>query len=210
MKKDCIQFNPCNLFRFIRLAEESSRPAFESIESIVHAFGSVSMMLESTYHAVHRWVFSSNMWSWSVSFSLVCMRENGPLVWKYRYNWLNTSQYRMVIRYESSSFVKQIYWTRVKKYFQNGKLSYESKGIMVFPLEMLPIACEATTKWLVGCLPSPPLTVSLFLYNLSEPCSLVIYFNILQDPLLLACLFMMTLLHSKNRMITLEPLGIVG
>ena len=28
-------------------------PAFQSIESIVHAFGSVSMMLESTFHAVH-------------------------------------------------------------------------------------------------------------------------------------------------------------
>ncbi|XP_071512841.1 peroxisomal membrane protein PEX13 [Panulirus ornatus] len=38
---------------FIHLAEESSRPAFQSIESIVHAFGSVSMMLESTYHAVY-------------------------------------------------------------------------------------------------------------------------------------------------------------
>jgi len=39
--------------RFIQLAEESSMPAFQSIESIVHAFGSVSMMLESTFHAVH-------------------------------------------------------------------------------------------------------------------------------------------------------------
>lgn len=39
--------------RFIQLAEESSLPAFQSIESIVHAFGSVSMMLESTFHAVH-------------------------------------------------------------------------------------------------------------------------------------------------------------
>ena len=38
---------------FLRLAEESSRPAFQSIESIVHAFGSVAMMLESTYFAVH-------------------------------------------------------------------------------------------------------------------------------------------------------------
>lgn len=38
---------------FIQAAEESSRQAFQSIESIVHAFGSVSMMLESTYHAVH-------------------------------------------------------------------------------------------------------------------------------------------------------------
>ena len=38
---------------FIRIAEESSRQAFQSIESIVHAFGSVSMMLESTYFAVH-------------------------------------------------------------------------------------------------------------------------------------------------------------
>lgn len=38
---------------FIRLAEESSRQAFQSIESIVQAFGSVSMMLESTYFAVH-------------------------------------------------------------------------------------------------------------------------------------------------------------
>ena len=39
--------------RFIQMAEESSMPAFQSIESIVHAFGSVSMMLESTFHAVH-------------------------------------------------------------------------------------------------------------------------------------------------------------
>lgn len=38
---------------FIHMAEESSRPAFQSIESFVHAVGSVSMMLESTYHAVH-------------------------------------------------------------------------------------------------------------------------------------------------------------
>ncbi|XP_022250308.1 peroxisomal membrane protein PEX13-like [Limulus polyphemus] len=38
---------------FIRLAEESSRQAFQSIESIVQAFSSVSMMLESTYHAVY-------------------------------------------------------------------------------------------------------------------------------------------------------------
>ena len=38
---------------FVRIAEESSRQAFQSIESIVQAFGSVSMMLESTYYAVH-------------------------------------------------------------------------------------------------------------------------------------------------------------
>ena len=35
--------------RFIQLAEESYLPAFQSIENIVHAFGSVSMMLESTF-----------------------------------------------------------------------------------------------------------------------------------------------------------------
>jgi peroxin-13 len=38
---------------FVRVAEDSSRQAFQSIESIVQAFGSVSMMLESTYYAVH-------------------------------------------------------------------------------------------------------------------------------------------------------------
>ncbi|XP_068208883.1 uncharacterized protein [Palaemon carinicauda] len=38
---------------FIQVAEDSSRQAFQSIESIVHAFGTVSMMLESTYHAVY-------------------------------------------------------------------------------------------------------------------------------------------------------------
>lgn len=38
---------------FLQVAEDSSRQAFQSIESIVHAFGSVSMMLESTYHAVY-------------------------------------------------------------------------------------------------------------------------------------------------------------
>ena len=37
---------------FVRTAEESTRGAFQSIESIVQAFGSVSMMLESTYSAV--------------------------------------------------------------------------------------------------------------------------------------------------------------
>ena len=33
--------------RLLQLAEESSLPAFQSIENIVRAFGSVSMMLES-------------------------------------------------------------------------------------------------------------------------------------------------------------------
>lgn len=35
------------------MAEESSRPAFQSLESMVQAFGSVSMMLESTFFAIH-------------------------------------------------------------------------------------------------------------------------------------------------------------
>ena len=39
--------------RFIQLAEESSRPAFQSIESLVQAFHSVSMMLDSTFNAVY-------------------------------------------------------------------------------------------------------------------------------------------------------------
>lgn len=38
---------------FVREAEESSRGAFQSIESIVHAFASVSMMLEATFSAVY-------------------------------------------------------------------------------------------------------------------------------------------------------------
>uniref|UniRef100_A0A4W3H8D3 Peroxisomal membrane protein PEX13 n=1 Tax=Callorhinchus milii TaxID=7868 RepID=A0A4W3H8D3_CALMI len=39
--------------RFVQHAEESSRGAFQSIESIVHAFASVSMMLEATSSAVY-------------------------------------------------------------------------------------------------------------------------------------------------------------
>jgi len=35
------------------LAEESSASAFHSIESFVNAFGSISSMLESTFHAVY-------------------------------------------------------------------------------------------------------------------------------------------------------------
>ncbi|XP_054707617.1 peroxisomal membrane protein PEX13-like [Uloborus diversus] len=38
---------------FIQLAEESSRPTFETIESVVQVFSSISMMLESTYQAVY-------------------------------------------------------------------------------------------------------------------------------------------------------------
>ena len=37
---------------FVRAAEESSRNAFQSIESVVHAFSAVSAMFESTYYAV--------------------------------------------------------------------------------------------------------------------------------------------------------------
>ena len=37
---------------FTQRAEESSRAAFQSIESIVQAFGSIAMMLESTHFAV--------------------------------------------------------------------------------------------------------------------------------------------------------------
>ncbi|XP_040035239.2 peroxisome biogenesis factor 13 [Gasterosteus aculeatus] len=39
--------------RFVQQAEESSRGAFQSIESIVQAFGSVSMMLDATFSAVY-------------------------------------------------------------------------------------------------------------------------------------------------------------
>ncbi|XP_054456364.1 peroxisome biogenesis factor 13 [Anoplopoma fimbria] len=39
--------------RFVQHAEESSRGAFQSIESIVQAFASVSMMLDATFSAVY-------------------------------------------------------------------------------------------------------------------------------------------------------------
>ncbi|KAM9465970.1 peroxisome biogenesis factor 13 [Clarias gariepinus] len=39
--------------RFVQQAEESSRGAFQSVESIVHAFSSVSMMLDATFSAVY-------------------------------------------------------------------------------------------------------------------------------------------------------------
>lgn len=39
--------------RFIQMAEDGSRPAFQSIQSLVHAFGSVSFMLESTFNAMY-------------------------------------------------------------------------------------------------------------------------------------------------------------
>ncbi|CAL8101508.1 unnamed protein product [Orchesella dallaii] len=38
---------------FSQLAEESSASAFQSIQSFVNAFGSISMMLESTFHALY-------------------------------------------------------------------------------------------------------------------------------------------------------------
>ena len=38
---------------FLQIAEESSAPAFQSIDSFVSAFGSISMALESTFHAVY-------------------------------------------------------------------------------------------------------------------------------------------------------------
>ncbi|KAL1115222.1 hypothetical protein AAG570_007253 [Ranatra chinensis] len=39
--------------RFIQLAEDSSGPAFQSIETFVRSFSSFTMMLESTYQAVY-------------------------------------------------------------------------------------------------------------------------------------------------------------
>ncbi|XP_012257895.2 peroxisomal membrane protein PEX13 [Athalia rosae] len=38
--------------RFVQIAEESTRPAFQSIESMVQTFSSVTMMLESTFFAM--------------------------------------------------------------------------------------------------------------------------------------------------------------
>ncbi|CAG7838582.1 unnamed protein product [Allacma fusca] len=45
--------NPDGQPTFSQLAEESSANAFQSIESFVSAFGSISAMLESTFHAVY-------------------------------------------------------------------------------------------------------------------------------------------------------------
>ena len=38
---------------FVEQAEQNSRTAFDSVHSIVQAFGSIAMMLESTFFAVH-------------------------------------------------------------------------------------------------------------------------------------------------------------
>ncbi|XP_058799596.1 peroxisomal membrane protein PEX13 isoform X2 [Phymastichus coffea] len=38
--------------RFVQYAEESTRPAFQSIEAMVHTFSSLTMMLESTFFAM--------------------------------------------------------------------------------------------------------------------------------------------------------------
>ncbi len=38
--------------QFVELAQEGAQPAFQSIESVVQAVSSVSLMLESTYTAV--------------------------------------------------------------------------------------------------------------------------------------------------------------
>lgn len=38
--------------RFIQMAEESSRPAFQSIESLVGAIGNIAAMLDSTFFAI--------------------------------------------------------------------------------------------------------------------------------------------------------------
>lgn len=38
--------------RFIQIAEESSRPAFQSIESLVSAIGNIAAMLDSTFFAI--------------------------------------------------------------------------------------------------------------------------------------------------------------
>lgn len=38
--------------RFIQMAENSSRPAFESIESLVSAIGNIASMLDSTFFAL--------------------------------------------------------------------------------------------------------------------------------------------------------------
>lgn len=40
--------------RFVQQAEESSRGAFQSIESIVHAFASVSTMMGATFSAIYK------------------------------------------------------------------------------------------------------------------------------------------------------------
>ena len=45
-------FSQSGTSSFVGQAEESSRAAFQSIESIVQAFGSVAMMLESTHFAM--------------------------------------------------------------------------------------------------------------------------------------------------------------
>lgn len=48
-----ILLNVLLFFSFIRLAEESTRPTFQSIESLIQAVSSVSFMLESTFGAIY-------------------------------------------------------------------------------------------------------------------------------------------------------------
>ena len=50
-----INFNEIFVFnRLMILAEDSSREAFESVNSIVRAFQSITFMMESTFNAIYR------------------------------------------------------------------------------------------------------------------------------------------------------------
>lgn len=150
---------------FVRMAEENSRQAFQSIEGIVQAFGSVSMMLESTYSAVYN------------SFrAVIGVADHFS---RMRNHFAQIFSALAIIRTLKWLLRKVLTLMRLRKAMPNDELWMEAAACGLGAAGKLPDDKKPTTSWplllFFAVIVGGPWLIWRFLSSLASQCKLISY-----------------------------------
>jgi peroxin-13 len=132
---------------FVEQAEQNSRTAFDSVHSIVQAFGSIAMMLESTFFAVH----SSFRAVLGVADHFSRLRENLVQIVgeNFLIKWIQSvfRKIMVLLGLRSSASVEEV-WNQMRSMAQDTSKQQQSRVWKSWPL-LLFFGVVLGTPWLI-------------------------------------------------------------
>ena len=140
-------YNNVSSNSFVEQAEQNSRTAFDSVHSIVQAFGSIAMMLESTFFAVH----SSFRAVLGVADHFSRLRENlvQMVGENFLIKWLQSvfRKIMVLIGLRSSASVEEV-WNEMRSMTRDSTRQSQSRVWKSWPL-LLFFGVVLGTPWLI-------------------------------------------------------------
>lgn len=142
-----LEYNNAPSSSFVEQAEQNSRIAFDSVHSIVQAFGSIAMMLESTFFAVH----SSFRAVLGVADHFSRLRENLVQIVGENFvvKWLQSifRKVMVLLGLRTASSVEEV-WNKVRSVTRDSTKQQQNRAWKSWPL-LLFFGVVLGTPWLI-------------------------------------------------------------